>query len=320
MAVVFNAMRLIGAETKVEHEESVFYGLVQQNVLVTGGNGQLGQSLRRFVDKANLPFRFIFCDVDELNIVDIDQVAYFVRANAIRYIVNCAAYTAVDKAEGDYDMAYAVNVTGVENLAKVAKEYSVKIIHISTDYVFDGKSSVPYSENDVTAPLSVYGETKLEGEKALMSVGGECMIIRSSWLYSEFGNNFVKTMLRLMAERDSLRVVSDETGSPTYAVDLAEMIVHVLLYSYEHEWKEGIYNFCNRGEVSRFDFAQEIKRLAGIEDCIITPISSSDYVSPAVRPAYSALDVSKIENAFKVQIPMWNVSLERCIKRIKNID
>lgn len=317
MAIVSETIRLLGAEKKESLKEQYFFGLVQKSVLVTGSDGQLGNELKHVAETSNLPFRFIFTDYNDLDITDLDSVEHFVEQTGVSYIINCAAYTAVDRAETDREKAFDVNVKGVENIAVVAKKFGAKVIHISTDFVFDGSSETAYTEIMATNPLSVYGKTKLEGEGALQKMGTDWMIIRTSWLYSSFGTNFVKSMIRLMSEREQLTVVEDEKGAPTYAADLAEMVVHILQFSEENEWKTGIYHFSNEGEVSRFGFAEEIKRAAGIENCELLPISSAEYGSEAVRPAYSALDSSKISHAFNVRIPRWEEALERCIKRIE---
>jgi dTDP-4-dehydrorhamnose reductase len=317
MAIISEAIKLLGRTGKEAREQQYFYGLVEKSVLVTGAHGQLGNELKELFQKINLPFKFHFTDSDILDITDREQIDEFVRINSIEYIINCAAYTAVDKAETDRDMAFAVNVTGIENIAMVAKKYNVKVIHISTDFVFDGESDIPYKESDNVNPLSVYGETKLEGENVLQSLAAEWIIIRTSWLYSTYGSNFVKSMIRLMTERDKLTVVEDEIGTPTYAADLAEMILHIMQYSEDKAWKTGLYHFANRGVVSRFDFAREIKAVAGIESCELSPITTKEYGAPAKRPAYSALDVSKISDAFKVEVPEWKEALGRCIKKLK---
>ena len=240
-------------------------------------------------------------------------MAAFVRDYRVLYIVNCAAYTAVDKAETDVEKAYLVNEKAVGNIATVAKQEGAKVIHISTDFVFDGRSGIPYTENMEPRPLSVYGQSKWKGEETLQAVGAEWMIIRTSWLYSEFSNNFVKTMIRLMNERDRLTIVDDQRGAPTYAADLAEMIIHILQFSEETGWKTGIYHFSNRGETTWFGFAQEIKRLAGIDRCELIPVKTDDYGAPAPRPAYSVMDLSKICAAFHVEIPEWKEALRRCV-------
>lgn len=317
MAIVLEAIKLLGAAEKEVVKEFYFYGLVEKNVLVTGANGQLGSEIKFLSQKMNLPFNFHFTDADILDITNRTQVEEYVVNNRIQYIINCAGYTAVEKAEIETEKAYEVNVTGVEIIASVAKQYDVKVIHISTDYVFDGNSDLAYTEDMETNPISVYGSTKLKGEEVLKQMNGSWIIIRTSWLYSEYGINFVKTMIRLMNEKESLTIIRDEIGSPTYAADLAEMIVHILQFSEQDEWKTGLYHFCNSGEVSRYEFAKEIKRLARIENCELLPISSSEYGSAVKRPAYSAFNTSKIANVFSVKIPTWEEALERCIRKIK---
>lgn len=317
MAIVLEAIKLLGAAEKEVVKEFYFYGLVEKNVLVTGANGQLGSEIKFLSQKMNLPFNFHFTDADILDITNRTQVEEYVVNNRIQYIINCAGYTAVEKAEIETEKAYEVNVTGVEIIASVAKQYDVKVIHISTDYVFDGNSDLAYTEDMETNPISVYGSTKLKGEEVLKQMNGSWIIIRTSWLYSEYGINFVKTMIRLMNEKESLTIIRDEIGSPTYAADLAEMIIHILQFSEQDEWKTGLYHFCNSGEVSRYEFAKEIKRLARIENCELLPISSSEYGSAVKRPAYSAFNTSKIANVFSVKIPTWEGALERCIRKIK---
>src|SRR5690554_109024 len=299
MAIISEAIKLLGRTGKETLKQHFFYGLIEKRVLVTGANGQLGKELKEISQQVNMPFKFYFTDMDSLDITDRDQVDEFVSVNKIEYIINCAAYTAVDKAESDSDKAFAVNVNGIENIAIASRKYNIKVIHISTDFVFDG-------------------ESKLEGERVLQSMSPEWIIIRTSWLYSTYGDNFVKSMIRLMTERDSLKVVEDEIGSPTYAGDLAEMIIHILQYSEEKDWKTGLYHFANRGEVSRFDFALKIKDATGIEDCEVSSITSKEYGAPAKRPAYSVLDVTKISGAFKVEIPNWEESLMRCIEKLNS--
>ncbi len=316
MAVVSQVIKILGANEKDTPKEQYFYGLVEKNVLITGAYGQLGNEIRLISESENMPFRFHFTDSDKLDITNRDQVEEFVRINNIRYIINCAAYTAVDKAETERDKAFEINVTGVANIAEVAKMYDVKVIHISTDYVYDGSAELPYKEDVTPNPLSVYGDTKLKGEQQLKLILKDSIIIRTSWLYSQFGSNFVKSMISLMNRLDLLKVVEDEKGSPTYAADLAEMIVHILKFTEENEWISGVYHFANRGEVTRLDFAKEIKRVAGIDNCEIMPIKSAEYGSVVKRPAYSALDSSKISNTFMVEIPRWEDSLKRCIGRI----
>ena len=319
MAILSETLRLLGATGKETKQQQYYYGLVEKNVLVTGADGQLGSDLKELTGRINLPFRFFYTDADVLDITNRDQIDDFVRINNIRYIINCAAYTAVDKAESNRDKAYMVNVTGVENVAAAAKKYNARVIHISTDFVFDGESAVPYKEDDEVRPLNVYGETKLKGEEALEVIAGNRIIIRTSWLYSVYGRNFVKSILTLISGRVSLKVVSDEKGSPTYAADLAEMLVHILQYSENEEWKPGIYHFANRGDVSRYDFAKAIQNETGVLGCEIKPTTSKMYGAPAKRPSYSTLDTSKISGTFRIIIPHWQESLRHCINKLKNV-
>ncbi|MDR0422545.1 MAG: dTDP-4-dehydrorhamnose reductase [Proteiniphilum sp.] len=317
MPITTRTVKLLGGTEKEARQAQFFYGLVQKNVLVTGANGQLGSELRKLTDRMNLPFRFLYTDVDDLDITDREQVAGFVKEYRILYIINCAAYTAVDRAETDAETAFAINGKAVENIAAAAKREEAKVIHISTDFVFDGHSEIPCTEEMIPHPLSVYGKSKLEGEKALQAAGGEWIIIRTSWLYSEYGNNFVKTMLRLMRERERLTIVDDQRGGPTYAADLAEMIIHILRFSEENEWKTGIYHFSNRGETTWFDFAAEIGRQAGIDRCTLHPVKTDEYGAPAPRPAYSVMNLSKICAAFHVEIPEWKEALARCLGKMR---
>ncbi len=311
-----SSKHLGGTETVTRRQEN-YYGLVQKNVLITGANGQLGNELRKRQEMSNNSFYFIFTDMGELDITDARQVDDFVREHSIRYIVNCAAYTAVDKAEEDVETAYRVNYNGPENLAVAANKHDAKMIHISTDYVFDGKSVIPYLENVRPNPQSVYGKSKLKGEEAILEALHDAIIIRTSWLYSEFGNNFVKTMIRLMNERDELNIVADQKGSPTYAADLAEMILVIMEDAEQTEWKPGIYHFSNAGETTWFHFAAKIKELAGIERCTLNPIKTEEYKTVAERPAYSVMDIFKIKNTFHVEVPKWDEALERCIGKLK---
>lgn len=316
MAIYTGSSKQLGGTETVTRKQDVFYGLVEKNVLITGANGQLGNELRERQQISNNAFRFIYTDAQELDITNLPQVLEFVRQHSIQYIINCAAYTNVEKAEEDTEMSYLINCAGAENLAKAALENDCRLIHISTDFVFDGKSTTPYTENMTANPLSVYGASKLKGEEAIRAIFPDAIIIRTSWLYSEFGNNFVKTMLRLMNERDELNIVSDQRGTPTYAADLAEMIVHILEYTEQNEWKPGTYHFSNKGETTWFDFAKKIKELANIEKCQVNPIKTEEYNAVAQRPAYSVMDVSKIQSTFHVEIPKWEEALERCIKKI----
>lgn len=316
MPISTGLSKTLGGTEKETPKQQYFYGLVQKNVLVTGANGQLGSEIKAMASRMNLPFCFFFTDADVLDITDISQVDTFVDEHRIQYLINCAAYTAVDRAEKDVEKATAINATAVANIAQVAVKRGVKVIHISTDFVFDGLSVVPYKETASVKPLSVYGRTKLAGEEALQAGGGDWVILRTSWLYSEYGTNFVKTMMRLMQERDRLTIVDDQWGGPTYAADLAEMVIHILQFAEEQEWKTGIYHFSNKGETTWFRFAEAIKRLAGITTCELIPIQSHEYPSDACRPAYSVMDLSKIASAFNVEIPGWEEALSRCINKV----
>jgi len=317
MAIFTGMSKALGGTEKESQKELYFYGLVQQHVLVTGGDGQLGCALRALIGKMNLPFRFYFTDAGELDITDRSQIESFVVGQQIRYILNCAAYTAVDKAEEEREKAFAINAAGVENIAQVAKQYGVKVIHLSTDFVFDGASNVPYDEESEPNPLSVYGKSKLKGEQLLQAEGGEWLILRTSWLYSEYGSNFVKTMLRLMHERELLTVVDDQRGSPTYATDLAEMMIHILQQSEANGWTNGLFHFSNRGQTSWYGFADAIRRVAGVENCMLVPVTTAEYPTAARRPAYSVMGLTKIIDRFRVEIPTWEEALQRCIQNVK---
>lgn len=279
-----------------------------KRVLVTGGNGQLGNALKAIA--SHYPsLCLLFTDVQELDLTDSVALAAFVKDQSIDYILNCAAYTAVDKAEDESELCDLVNHIGVKNIGEVASRFDVKVIHISTDYVFDGTSYKPYVETDRTAPASVYGNTKLEGEKALFEACPESIVIRTSWLYSEYGNNFVKTMLRLGTEREELRVVFDQVGTPTYAGDLASAMLTIAAGEL---FVPGIYHFSNEGVCSWYDFTIRIHQLAGIQ-CRVLPVESSEYPTKAKRPHYSVLNKSKIKNTYQLTIPYWEESLRKVI-------
>ncbi|MBP3545868.1 MAG: dTDP-4-dehydrorhamnose reductase [Alphaproteobacteria bacterium] len=273
--------------------------------LVVGANGQLGNELRLLLqNKAE------YVDREELDITDEAAVSDYVTKDKYEAIINCAAYTAVDKAEDEPELAEKINVYGPKNLAKTG----VPLVHVSTDYVFNGQNYVPYKEGDETAPRSVYGVTKLAGEKAVIENASTAVVIRTAWLYSEFGNNFVKTMQRLGAERESLNVVFDQIGSPTYAKDLAQAIVEIL-----PQLKKGtkeIYHFSNEGVCSWYDFAVEIMKKSNLS-CKVFPIESSQYPTKAVRPSYSVLNKSKIKTDFGIKIRHWEEALQECINNLK---
>jgi len=282
-----------------------------KKILITGSQGQLGNSIKK-LEKLYPDTLFVYTDVDDLDISNWEEVDSFIKQAGFTDIINCAAYTAVDKAEEEYDLAYKINATGPENLAKASKEYNCRFVHISTDYVFDGKAHQPYVETDFAQAPSAYGKTKLDGEKLVMQEALGAIIIRTSWLYSEFGHNFLKTMLKYGEERDELKVVFDQIGTPTYAGDLAAAILSII-HSSEKEEENKIYHFSNEGVVSWFDFAQEIMEEAKI-DCKISPILSKEYPLPAPRPFYSVLDKSKIKKDFNLEIPYWKDGMQRCIK------
>ncbi len=284
------------------------------NVLVTGANGLLGSEMRRL--GAVSPNNYIFTDVAELDITNGVAVALFVKQHSIEAIVNCAAYTNVDKAESDAATAELINATAVGNLAVAAKEVNATLFHISTDYVFGCEGNTPRTEEMPTAPLGVYGQTKLLGEQVVAKSGCKALIFRTAWLYSEFGNNFLKTMMRLTAEREQLNVVFDQVGTPTYAGDLA-LAIFSIIEAGVYPGNEGIYHFSNEGACSWYDFAVEIAAAAGNTGCRISPCHSSEFPSPVTRPPYSVLDKTKIKNTFDIEIPHWRESMEYCIKRIK---
>ena len=312
-------------------------------VLVTGANGQLGNEMRRIAAKApgaqtaptassaanpaadattapaaaTAPgnVRYLFTDVAELDITDPQAVRHTMRENDVEVIVNCAAYTNVNKAEEDEATADLLNHRAVANLAAAARERGATLIHISTDYVFGGDGNVPRREDDPVRPLGVYGRTKLAGEKAIAEAGCDALILRTAWLYSEFGNNFVKTMLRLTAQMPRVKVVFDQAGTPTYAADLAGAI-HRMISSGAYRGNEGTYHFSNEGVCSWYDFAHEIAVLAGLDPARVIPCHSEEFPSPVERPRYSVLDKTKIKETFNLTIPYWRDALERCLERL----
>ncbi|MBO5984516.1 MAG: dTDP-4-dehydrorhamnose reductase [Rikenellaceae bacterium] len=283
-----------------------------KRVLVTGANGQLGSEMRRL--GAASPNEYIFTDVAELDITDGAAVSRFVKENNVNVIVNCAAYTAVDRAEDDEATAELINATAVRILAEAAKEVDAVLFHVSTDYVFGAEGNTPRTEEMSTNPLGVYGRTKLRGEQAIAEVGARAIIIRTAWLYSEYGNNFLKTMLRLTKEKETLSVVFDQVGTPTYAGDLAMTIFSIIEGDY-YNGNEGVYHFSNEGVCSWYDFAREIATAMG-HTCQINPCHSSEFPSKVTRPPYSVLDKSKIKKTFGVDIPHWRESMIYCLKRI----
>lgn len=291
----------------------VLFQLNPKNVLVTGSNGQLGSELKRATKNHEENLNFIFTDVAELDITNRQAVDQFVKDNKIKYIINCAAYTAVDKAEDDADLCAKINKDAVENLGLAATNNNAKVIHISTDYVFDGTNNKPYIESDSVSPKSVYGKTKQEGENILLKTCPQSIIIRTAWLYSIFGNNFVKTMIKLGNERDSLNVVADQTGTPTNAADLATAIVKILDHCEAYQFDSGIYHYSNEGVTTWFDFTKSIHKHAQIT-CDVKPITTDQYPTRAARPQYSVLDKTKIKSTFNIEIPQWEDSLKKCIE------
>ena len=284
-----------------------------KTILVTGANGQLGSEMRKL--GAVSPNEYIFTDVAELDITDKSAVMTFAEQSKIDVIVNCAAYTNVDKAEDDEATAELINATAVRNLAEVAKAQDATLFHVSTDYVFGAEGNTPRSEDMPTNPLGVYGTTKLHGEQAIQEVGAKAIIIRTAWLYSEFGNNFLKTMLRLTKEKESLNVVFDQVGTPTYAGDLA-LVIFSIIEGNIYIGNEGTYHFSNEGVCSWYDFATEIAIAAGHDGCNIQPCHSSEFPSKVTRPPYSVLDKTKIKKTFGVDIPHWRDSMLYCLERL----
>lgn len=278
-------------------------------ILVTGANGQLGSELRNVLENT-LPGQTVYTDVDTLDLTDANQVADFIRKGDFTHIVNCAGYTAVDRAEEETGLCKAVNVEAVKNIGRAAAETGARVLHISTDFVFDGNQGKPYTESDRPNPLSHYGETKRKGETALIGFVPEAIIIRTGWLYSSYGHNFVKTILDHARRGETLRVVVDQVGTPTYAADLAEVIVRILTAP---RWVTGTYNYSNEGVASWYDLAYAAVRLAGLNNTV-KPILSADWPTPATRPHYSVLDKSKIRATFGIDIPNWHDSLARCIE------
>lgn len=283
-------------------------------ILVTGANGQLGNELRRQFDKDNsIADSVIYTDVDTLDLTNAKILEAFVVNNDITHIINCAAYTAVDRAEDEKMECAKVNTNAVKNLALAADAIGAKIIHISTDYVFDGTNHRPYKESDKVNPISQYGTTKRKGETALLALSPDAIIVRTAWLYSSFGHNFVKTMLRLAGENKAIKVVCDQIGTPTYARDLAKAIITIIN---SHQWVPGVYHFTNEGAASWYDFAKAIFRTAGI-GINVMPVYTDDYPTTASRPFYSILDRTRIKATYGVEIPHWEDSLADCLAELR---
>ena len=282
-----------------------------KNILITGANGQLGNEMR-VLSVENPEYTYFFTDVAELDICNEQAVLDFVKTNQINVIVNCAAYTAVDKAEENIELCTKLNADAVSYLAKAAEANEAEFIQISTDYVFDGTAHVPYQETEPTCPNSVYGHTKLAGEQNALTLCSRSMVIRTAWLYSTFGNNFVKTMIRLGKERENLGVIFDQVGTPTYARDLARAIFVAIRQGVV----PGVYHFSNEGVCSWYDFTKAIHRLAGITTCHVKPLHTEEYPTPAKRPHYSVLDKTKIKETYSIEIPYWMDSLRVCISEM----
>jgi dTDP-4-dehydrorhamnose reductase len=284
-------------------------------IVVFGAGGQLGQCLRNLAEEQGLPDIY-FPSKDEANILDHDLLKSIFETNKPAYAINCAAYTAVDNAEDDAGTALKINKTGVENISRLCLQYNTTLIHVSTDFVFKGDKSTPRTETDPTEPIGVYGQTKLAGEEAVQAILKKYFIIRTGWLYSEFANNFVKTMLRLATDRNELKIIADQAGTPTYAVDLAACILHIIQSKNE---SYGVFHYGNEGIASWYDFAKAIFEISGTEINVL-PIKTEEYKTKAERPAYSVLDKTKIKKVFEIKIPYWRDSLVTCIGKLKIIN
>lgn len=283
------------------------------NILITGCNGQLGSEFRALANDYKA-FKFFFTDIAELNVTDTDQISKFVKANKIETLINCVAYTAVDKAENEKSEAALLNSTAIKNIAQICNSANVLLIHYSTDYVFDGKNYRPYTENDTAAPKSIYGKTKLDGEIEVIFNAKRAIIIRTSWLYSSWGNNFVKTIAEKAKTLKEVKVVSDQVGTPTYAADLAKATLEIIP-KVSQKIRTEIYNYSNEGVASWYDFAKAIVDIQKL-DCKVTPIPTKDYPTTAQRPHYTVLDKSRIKKDFGITIPHWYDSLQVCLSKI----
>jgi len=283
-------------------------------ILITGANGQLGSEIKELADIYN-KHRFVFSDLQDVDICDYTALCKYVDKHKIEAIINCAAYTAVDKAETDIETAEKVNAMAVDNLVNAMQTVQGKLIQISTDYVFDGTNHTPYVESDIVNPLGVYGSTKLNGEQKVLAADINGIVIRTSWLYSSFGNNFVKTMLRLGNERPTLNVIFDQVGTPTYAKDLAVTCLEILSNNEDLTSKGKLYHFSNEGAASWYDFAKAIMEIGNV-NCDVSPIETKDYPTPAKRPFYSILNKGKIKADFQIEIPYWRDSLKVCIQKL----
>ena len=287
------------------------------NILITGSKGQLGNEIKKLSPKYS-EYNFIFTDVGELDITNFDAIDDFFYKNNINFLINCAAYNAVDKAEENPDTAELINATAVKYLSKLSKKYNAFYIHISTDYVFGGTNHKPYIETDKPKPLSKYALSKLHGEQEALNNNDKSIVFRTSWLYSEFGNNFVKTMMKLGKERDELRIIFDQIGTPTYANDLAKAILNIIPQTSKLT-KPELYHYSNEGVASWYDFTKAIIEISK-ENCNVLPIETKDYPLPAARPFYSVMSKAKIKKDFDIEIPHWRESLVRCIKRLEEME
>lgn len=286
-------------------------------ILITGANGQLGKCIKD-ASTNFAEYDFLFADKKMLDISNAEQIETYFEKHQPSYIINCAAYTAVDKAETEQDLAYAINENGVKNLLEVCEKYNTKILHISTDYVFEGNGTIPYTPKDKINPQGIYGKSKAKGEEVLLSANVSSIIVRTSWVYSEYGHNFFKTMYRLGAEKESLTVVNDQIGCPTFAGDLAYVLLEIIRL--KKDWTETeIYHYSNSGKISWYDFALKIMEL-GNHNCQVNPIPTIDYPTPVKRPAYSLLSTEKIAKVFGLSIPWWEDSLGKCLKRFRELE
>ncbi|AMR31744.1 NAD(P)-dependent oxidoreductase [Mucilaginibacter sp. PAMC 26640] len=283
--------------------------------IVFGAAGQLGQCFKKLAGDEKLDF-FVFPDRAQANILDLDALNLLFAKHKPAYAINCAAYTAVDKAEDDAEIAEQINKTGAENLARCCAQHGTVLVQVSTDFVFKGDKSSPLNENDITAPIGVYGQTKLDGEQVIPGFINKYFIVRTSWLYSEFANNYVKTMLRLGSERPELKIIADQAGTPTYAIDLAAFIINIITSGSS---AYGIYHYSNEGIASWYDFSKAIFEISGF-DVKVIPIPTSDYPTRAVRPPYSVMDKTKVKKTFGIEIPYWRDSLQVCINKIKQLN
>jgi dTDP-4-dehydrorhamnose reductase len=284
---------------------------IKKNILVTGANGQLGKEFAQLANQYG-SYNFTFVSKVDLLIDDYERVESFFKSNQFDICINCAAYTAVDKAESEPEKAFAVNAFGASNLAVFCEYHKMQLFHFSTDYVVDGTHTTPITEDAITNPQTVYGRSKLKGEQLVLQINPSAIIIRTSWVYSQYGNNFVKTMLRVMKEKESINVVDDQIGCPTYAADLANAVMQIIETNTSNT-NGGIYNYCNEGSISWYQFAAAIKQFVN-SNCIVHPIATAQYPTAAKRPTYSVLNTALIKNSFGVIIPSWSDSLQKCLQ------